>query len=115
MEQVNGFVKNTVTRRYLLRKGATGATALAMAGAAVRTLHVTEPVSAAGNGWAQNTRTPMTTTTAVNFRSEPDFQGVILLVIPAGTTVIAKTVVYNGFRAVTYNRINGWIWAECLV
>ena len=106
-------IQHSETRRGFLNRIVGGAAAFALAGTFLP--GALQEVSAAGDGWAQNTRTPMTTTTTVNFRAQPDFLGEILMVLPAGTKVVAKTVVFNGFRAVTYNRINGWIRAEYLV
>jgi uncharacterized protein YgiM (DUF1202 family) len=105
--------QDSETRRGFLNRIVGGAAALALAGSILP--DALQDAAGAGSAWSQNTRSPMTTTTTVNFRAQPDFSGEILDVIPAGTTVVAKTVVFNGFRAVTYKRMNGWIWAEFLV
>ncbi len=124
MELVNGQVQGTVTRREVLKRGASGAAALALAGAvlvggfaspadaATGTSHSPEIVSAAPNDGSR-TRV-MTTTALVNFRDQPSHLGNILMVLPAGTEVIASATVVNGFRAVIYDRIHGWVYAAYL-
>jgi uncharacterized protein YraI len=52
-----------------------------------------------------------TTTTAVNLRAQPSTSAKILLVVPAGETVLDYDLVMsNGFRGVDYNGTVGWIY-----
>jgi uncharacterized protein YraI len=50
----------------------------------------------------------LTTTAALNLRSQPSLSGQVLKVIPYGATVQASSEIQNGFRKVTYAGVTGW-------
>lgn len=50
----------------------------------------------------------LTTTAALNLRSQPSLDASILKVIPFGAKVQAGDQTVNGFRAVTYSGVSGW-------
>jgi uncharacterized protein YraI len=54
------------------------------------------------------------TTTALNLRDQPSTAGQILKVIPAGAQVVADSAISNGYRAITYGQISGWVLAAGL-
>ncbi|CAA9562947.1 MAG: hypothetical protein AVDCRST_MAG87-1721 [uncultured Thermomicrobiales bacterium] len=51
----------------------------------------------------------MTTTAAVNFRTEPSTSSAIIQVIPAGARVVPNGALSNNFAQVTYNGKQGWV------
>jgi uncharacterized protein YraI len=52
--------------------------------------------------------TTLTTTAALNLRSQPSLAGSVLRVIPYGAQVQAGTEIENGYRKVTYAGTTGW-------
>ena len=54
------------------------------------------------------------TTTALNLRDQPSTAGKILKVVPAGAQVVADSAISNGYRAITYGQISGWVLAAGL-
>jgi uncharacterized protein YraI len=52
--------------------------------------------------------TTLTTTAALNLRSQPSLAGSVLRVIPYGAQVQAGTQIENGYRKVTYAGTTGW-------
>lgn len=60
-------------------------------------------VSAGTSGAGQ-----LTTTAALNLRSQPSLSGSVLKVIPYGATVSATNEIQNGFRKVSYGGTAGW-------
>ena len=54
------------------------------------------------------------TTTALNLRDQPSTAGKILKVVPAGSQVVADSAISNGYRAITYGQISGWVLAAGL-
>jgi uncharacterized protein YgiM (DUF1202 family) len=49
------------------------------------------------------------TTTALNLRDQPSTAGQILTVVPGGAQVVADSAISNGYRAITYGQISGWV------
>jgi uncharacterized protein YraI len=60
-------------------------------------------VSAGGSQSGQ-----LTTTAALNLRSQPSLSGQVLKVIPQGAKVQAGSDIQNGYRKVTYGGTTGW-------
>ena len=54
-------------------------------------------------------------TTAVNLREGPSLSARVLLVIPAGGAVFVGDVGASGFWGVSYNGVQGWVWADYIV
>ena len=50
----------------------------------------------------------LTTTAALNLRSQPSLAGQVLKVIPQGAKVQATSDIQNGYRKVTYGGTTGW-------
>jgi uncharacterized protein YgiM (DUF1202 family) len=59
--------------------------------------------------------TPMTTTSNLNLREQPNTSAKIILVIPMGAKVTAYDDSENGFRWVSYNGKSGWAYDAYLV
>jgi len=57
---------------------------------------------------------PMTTTAALNLRTQANVNGQIIKVVPAGVQVIAGPAISNGYRQVTYGQSTGWVLAAYL-
>jgi uncharacterized protein YraI len=60
------------------------------------------------------TELPMTTTAALNMRTESNANGQLITVVPAGAQVTAGPLIENGYRGVTYGQYSGWVLAKYL-
>jgi uncharacterized protein YraI len=60
------------------------------------------------------TEIPMTTTAALNMRTQPSASGQLIKVVPAGAQVIAGPAIENGYRGVTYGQYSGWVLSAYL-
>ncbi len=56
----------------------------------------------------------LTTTSALNLRSQPNTGATVILVIPQGASVEAGDQNYNGYRMVTYKNDTGWAYEAYL-
>jgi uncharacterized protein YgiM (DUF1202 family) len=54
------------------------------------------------------------TTANVNLRAQPSTSAKVMLVIPAGSEVVAWAQTENGFRTVSYGNTSGWVYEAYL-
>jgi uncharacterized protein YraI len=60
------------------------------------------------------TRTPAVTTDNLNFRTGPSLDDDVILVIPAGASVVLTGQQQNGFYSAGYQGKNGWLYGDYL-
>ncbi len=102
--------KKTLPRRAVMRLMFGGG--IALAGAAIATPRL---VGAQDVNAEFHTSQPYTVTTAANFRSGPGTNYSIIDVIQPGETFTLNAKEQNGYYAVDFNGINGWVYAELIV
>ena len=56
----------------------------------------------------------MTTTTALNLRTQPSTRAAVIIVMPPNTAVRWTDEVANGFRRVNFQGTNGWAYDQYL-
>ena len=92
----NTLVSSSFSRRTVIKYALGAAAAVAVGGVALAS------EASARSGGA------LRTTTALNFRAEPNTKSKVLAVLSKGTVVGYLGEIKNGFIAVSYNNQSGW-------
>ena len=95
---INTLFSSSVSRRTIIKYALGTTAAVAVGGVAM----ASEASARSGGG--------LRTTTALNFRAEPNTKSKVLAVLPKGTIVGYLGEIKNGFYAVSHNNQSGWAY-----